>query len=144
MRHYEVIFLVHPDQSDQVPSMMERYSAGVKKSGGTVHRLEDCGRRQLAYPINKIHKAHYVLMNVECNKEALLEITGAFQFNDAVIRHMVVTRKEAITEPSILLKDQQEEKERGVKREAKSKVEQQPEVVKTAEVQEKPEVESTE
>lgn len=97
MRHYEVVFLVHPDQSDQVPAMIERYTSIVKESGGQVHRLEDWGRRQLAYPINKIHKAHYVLMNVECNTEALNELNYSFRFNDAVIRNLVITCKGAIT-----------------------------------------------
>ena len=97
MRHYEVVFLVHPDQSDQVPAMIDRYTAIVKESGGQVHRLEDWGRRQLAYPINKIHKAHYVLMNIECNTDALNELNYSFRFNDAVIRNLVITCKEAIT-----------------------------------------------
>ena len=98
MRHYEIVFLVHPDQSEQVPHMVERYRATIETSGGTVHRLEDWGRRQLAYPINKIHKAHYVLMNVECGNEALAEIESAFRFNDAVLRNMILRRKEAITD----------------------------------------------
>ena len=100
MRHYEVVFLVHPDQSEQVSAMVERYSSIVKDSGGQIHRLEDWGRRQLAYPINKIHKAHYVLMNIECNQEALDELNYSFKFNDAVIRNLVVTTKEAVTEVS--------------------------------------------
>ena len=100
MRHYEVVFLVHPDQSEQVSSMVERYSAIVTESGGQVHRMEDWGRRQLAYPINKIHKAHYVLMNVECNQEALDELNYAFKFNDAVIRNLVIATKEAVTAAS--------------------------------------------
>ena len=100
MRHYEIIFMVHPDQSDQVAAMIERYSAIIEGSEGAIHRLEDWGRRQLAYPINKIHKAHYVLMNVECDNEALDEITNLFRFNDAVIRSMVVRMKEAVTDIS--------------------------------------------
>lgn len=104
MRHYEIVFLVHPDQSEQVPGMIERYTGVIKDSGGAIHRLEDWGRRQLAYPINKIHKAHYVLMNVECSNEVLDEITNAFRFNDAVIRNMVIRRNEAITEESPLVK----------------------------------------
>jgi small subunit ribosomal protein S6 len=100
MRHYEVVFLVHPDQSEQVSSMVERYSAIVTESGGQVHRMDDWGRRQLAYPINKIHKAHYVLMNVECNQEALDELNYAFKFNDAVIRNLVIATKEAVTAAS--------------------------------------------
>jgi len=110
MRHYEVVFLVHPDQSEQVPAMVERYTTLIKDGGGTVHRLEDWGRRQLAYSINKIHKAHYVLMNIECNQEALNELTTAFRFNDAVIRNLVLVCDEAITEPSPLLKEKSEER----------------------------------
>ena len=102
MRHYEVVFLVHPDQSEQVPAMIERYRSGIESKGGTIHRLEDWGRRQLAYPINKIHKAHYVLMNIECNNDALSELESAFRFNDAVIRNMVIRRNEVITEASQL------------------------------------------
>jgi small subunit ribosomal protein S6 len=103
MRHYEVVLLVHPDQSEQVSAMVERYSSIVKDSGGQVHRLEDWGRRPLAYPINKIHKAHYVLMNVECNNEALEELNYSFKFNDAVIRNLVITTKEAVTEASPIM-----------------------------------------
>jgi small subunit ribosomal protein S6 len=109
MRHYEVVFLVHPDQSEQVPAMIERYRSGIEAKGGTIHRLEDWGRRQLAYPINKIHKAHYVLMNIECDKEALEELESAFRFNDAVLRNMVIRRDEAITEVSQLAKSQDED-----------------------------------
>jgi len=105
MRHYEIVFLVHPDQSEQVPAMVERYRATIEGSGGTVHRLEDWGRRQLAYPINKIHKAHYVLMNVECGADALAELESAFRFNDAVLRNLVIRRKEAVTETSPLAKE---------------------------------------
>jgi small subunit ribosomal protein S6 len=107
MRHYEIVFLVHPDQSEQVPAMVERYRASIETSGGTVHRLEDWGRRQLAYPINKIHKAHYVLMNVECGNEALAEIESAFRFNDAVLRNLIIRRKAAITETSHLAKEEE-------------------------------------
>jgi small subunit ribosomal protein S6 len=103
MRHYEVVFLVHPDQSEQVSGMVERYSAIVKDSGGQIHRLEDWGRRQMAYPINKIHKAHYVLMNIECNQEALDELNYSFKFNDAVIRNLVITTKEAVTAASPIM-----------------------------------------
>ena len=110
MRHYEIVFLVHPDQSEQVSAMVERYTSIVKDSGGQVHRLEDWGRRQLAYPINKIHKAHYVLLNVECGTEALNELNYAFQFNDAVIRSLVTTRKDAVTGASpIKLSDAQQD-----------------------------------
>ena len=105
MRHYEVVFLVHPDQSEQVPAMIERYNGIIEGDGGKVHRLEDWGRRQLAYPINKIHKAHYVLMNIECSSTALDELNHGFRFNDAVIRNMVIKTKTAVTEPSILIKE---------------------------------------
>ena len=105
MRHYEIVFLVHPDQSEQVPGMVERYRATIENSGGTIHRLEDWGRRQLAYPINKIHKAHYVLMNIECGAEALAELESAFRFNDAVLRNLVMRRKQADTEISPLAKE---------------------------------------
>jgi small subunit ribosomal protein S6 len=109
MRHYEVVFLVHPDQSEQVPAMIERYRSSIESKGGAIHRLEDWGRRQLAYPINKIHKAHYVLMNIECSREALTELESAFRFNDAVIRNLVIRRDEAITEVSQLAKSQNED-----------------------------------
>ncbi|MDQ7017002.1 MAG: 30S ribosomal protein S6 [Gammaproteobacteria bacterium] len=107
MKHYEVVFLVHPDQSEQVAAMVDRYKAIIENSGGSVHRLEDWGRRQLAYPINKIHKAHYVLMNIECGKEALNELTEAFRFNDAVLRNMVLSRKTAESEASFLAKKEE-------------------------------------
>lgn len=97
MRHYEIVFLVHPDQSEQVPAMIERYKSAIEADGGAIHRLEDWGRRHLAYPINKIHKAHYVLMNVECTGEALEELESNFRYNDAVIRNMVVRMKAAVT-----------------------------------------------
>jgi small subunit ribosomal protein S6 len=109
MRHYEIVFLVHPDQSEQVPAMIERYSAIIKDGSGTIHRLEDWGRRQLAYPINKIHKAHYVLMNIECDAATLEELESTFRFNDAVLRHMTVRCDEAITEPSPLAKSNEKE-----------------------------------
>ena len=112
MRHYEVVFLVHPDQSEQVPAMVERYSAIVTDGKGTIHRQEDWGRRQLAYPINKIHKAHYVLMNIECDGDTLEELENTFRFNDAVIRHLVVRRERAITEPSPLSKANEKEEAR--------------------------------
>ncbi len=112
MRHYEIIFLVHPDQSEQVAGMVERYTSAVTGSGGTVHRLEDWGRRQLAYPINKIHKAHYVLMNIECTEEALGELTTNFRYNDAVLRNLVVKMDEAITEESPIMKAEKESRER--------------------------------
>jgi small subunit ribosomal protein S6 len=104
MRHYEIVFLVHPDQSEQLPAMMERYRQMIESDGGRIHRLEDWGRRQLAYSIQKVHKAHYVLMNIECTSRALEELTSAFRFNDAVLRDMVIRREKAITEPSPLIK----------------------------------------
>lgn len=105
MKHYEIVFLVHPDQSEQVPAMIERYSNIVTQKKGKIHRLEDWGRRQLAYPIDKILKAHYVLMNIECDKETLTELSDAFRYNDAVIRNLVLTTKKAVTEASPLLKE---------------------------------------
>ena len=108
MRHFEVVFLVHPSQSEQVPAMVERYRANLEKRGGVVHRFEDWGRRPLAYPINKVHKAHYVLMNVECDQEAIEELENAFRFNDAVLRNMILRRDAAITEPSPLVKTGEE------------------------------------
>ena len=112
MRHYEVVFLVHPDQSDQVPAMIERYRAHLEGNSGQVHRLEDWGRRQLAYPIKKLIKAHYVLMNVECRPEDMDELVSMFRFNDAVIRHMVMSRQSAVTEASPMAKGQDERERR--------------------------------
>ena len=112
MRHYEIVFLVHPDQSEQVPGMVERYSSLITDGGGKIHRTEDWGRRQLAYPINKIHKAHYVLLNIECSKEVLDEINTAFRFNDAVIRNLVMSRKGPDTEDSPIMKLERESRER--------------------------------
>ena len=112
MRHYEIVFMVHPDQSEQVPGMIERYSAAIQKDGGQVHRLEDWGRRQLAYPISKIHKAHYVLMNVEASNEALEELTTTFRYNDAVIRNLVIRRDEPVTDESFIMKAEKENRER--------------------------------
>ncbi|HTW75167.1 MAG TPA: 30S ribosomal protein S6 [Steroidobacteraceae bacterium] len=108
MRHYEIVFLVHPDQSEQVPAMIERYRGMIATGGGKVHRLEDWGRRQLAYPIAKVHKAHYVLLNVECDQHTLTELTGAFRFSDAVLRHLVTSVESAITEPSPMAKSEEE------------------------------------
>ncbi len=108
MRHYEIVFLVHPDQSEQVPAMIERYRASIEARGGVIHRLEDWGRRQLAYPINKVHKAHYVLMNIESDQETLDELVNAFRFNDAVIRNLVIRRDEAVTEPSPMARAKEE------------------------------------
>lgn len=106
MRHYEIVFIVHPDQSDQVPAMIERYKSLVIGSGGAIHRLEDWGRRQLAYPIQKVHKAHYVLMNIECGIDTLAELENAFKYNDAVLRHLTVRMDHAETAPSPMMKEE--------------------------------------
>ena len=106
MRHYEIVFIVHPDQSEQVPAMVERYRTLVTAKNGLIHRLEDWGRRQLAYPIQKIHKAHYVLMNIECNQETLDELEHAFRFNDAVLRHLTIKTKTAVTIPSAMMREE--------------------------------------
>ncbi|MFI4938279.1 MAG: 30S ribosomal protein S6 [Candidatus Berkiellales bacterium] len=118
MRHYEIVFLVHPDQSEQVPAMVERYRATIEKGEGKIHRHEDWGRRQLAYPIKKMHKAHYVLMNIECDNEVLESLKHAFRYNDAILRHLILNRDAAITEVSAMLRtDEEKEKmERGVER----------------------------
>ena len=108
MRHYEIVFLVHPDQSDQVPAMVKKYSGIISSKGGKIHREEDWGRRQLAYPINKIHKAHYILMNIECGKDVIDELSSNFKFNDAVIRNMILKRKSAISEKSSILLDDED------------------------------------
>ena len=108
MRHYEIVFLVHPDQSEQVPAMIERYRSTIESNSGSIHRLEDWGRRQLAYPINKIHKAHYVLMNVECEPASIDELTHAFRFNDAVIRNLIISMKGPYTDASPLVKEKEE------------------------------------
>jgi small subunit ribosomal protein S6 len=112
MRHYEIVFLVHPDQSEQVPAMLDRYRSSIEGNGGKIHRLEDWGRRQLAYPIQKVHKAHYVLMNIECDQDSLDELTSAFRFNDAVIRNLVIRRDHAITETSPLVKKEDSSEDR--------------------------------
>ncbi|WP_029890968.1 30S ribosomal protein S6 [Polycyclovorans algicola] len=110
MRHYEIVFMVHPDQSDQVPAMIERYRSIVESADGKVHRVEDWGRRPLAYVIDDLHKAHYALINIECTGEALAELENAFKFNDAVLRRLIVRKDDAVTVPSPLFKDQEEEK----------------------------------
>ena len=112
MRHYEIVFMVHPDQSDQVQAMVDRYRAMIEEDGGKIHRLEDWGRRQLAYPINKVHKAHYVLMNVECSQAVLEEMQSAFRFNDAVIRNLIIQRDGPETEPSPLIRSRDEREPR--------------------------------
>lgn len=106
MRHYEIVFIVHPDQSEQVPAMVERYKALVTTRAGIIHRLEDWGRRQMAYPIQKVHKAHYVLMNIECDGEALAELENSFKFNDAVLRHLTIKMRKAVTTPSPMMKEE--------------------------------------
>ncbi len=106
MRHYEIVFIVHPDQSEQVPAMIERYKTLVTGQAGQIHRLEDWGRRQMAYPIQKVHKAHYVLMNIECEGATLAELENAFKFNDAVLRHLTIKMKKAVTAPSPMMKEE--------------------------------------
>jgi small subunit ribosomal protein S6 len=118
MRHYEIVYLVHPDQSEQVTAMADRYKGVIEQGGGTVHRYEDWGRRQLAYPINKIHKAHYIMMNVEVNQETLDEVENLFRFNDAIIRNLVLKMKGAETEPSIMMKEVEAERQRDEERDA--------------------------
>jgi small subunit ribosomal protein S6 len=118
MRHYEIVFIVHPDQSEQVGAMVERYKNMVTQGGGTVHRLEDWGRRQLAYPIQKIHKAHYVLMNIECGSPVLAELENAFRFNDAVLRHLTIQMKSAVTAPSPMMREEKRQpREEGAREE---------------------------
>ena len=112
MRHYEIVFIVHPDQSEQVPTMVERYRSLVTGKAGKIHRLEDWGRRQLAYPINKIYKAHYVCMNIECDRDTLIELETAFKFNDAVLRHLTVQKKKAETGASSMMKTVEREEAR--------------------------------
>ena len=136
MRHYEIVFMVHPDQSEQVPGMIERYTAAINKDGGSVHRLEDWGRRQLAYPINKIHKAHYVLMNVEATQPALEELTTNFKYNDAVIRNLVIRTDAPVTDESSIMKAETEQRERKARYDARSATE-------TAKVPEKKAAEET-
>lgn len=120
MRHYEIVFLVHPDQSEQVSGMVERYTKAISEDSGKVHRLEDWGRRHLAYSINKIHKAHYILMNVECSDKALDELTTNFRYNDAVLRHMVIRTDEAIVEESPIMKAEKEGREKRSRREERT------------------------
>ena len=122
MRHYEIVFIVHPDQSEQVPAMIERYRALVAARSGQFHRLEDWGRRQLAYPIQKLHKAHYVLMNIECDGEVLAELEHGFKFNDAVLRHLIIKMKRAVTEPSPMMKEEKSKSMLEVREEAPAEV----------------------
>ncbi|MEJ2602007.1 MAG: 30S ribosomal protein S6 [Gammaproteobacteria bacterium] len=148
MRHYEIVFLVHPDQSEQVPAMVERYESMITDGGGSIHRQEDWGRRQLAHPIAKAHKAHYVLMNIECNRETLDELTGAFKFNDAVLRHLVIKRDKAVTEASPMAKAVEDEKakerEAQRRRDARAEAEARARAAEEAESEEKSEDESEE
>lgn len=120
MRHYEIVFMVHPDQSEQVPGMVERYQGTIESGGGKVHRLEDWGRRQLAYPVQKVHKAHYILMNIECTAEVLEELTTNFRYNDAVLRNLVVRREGPITEETLIMKEEREEQARDAARDAQN------------------------
>jgi small subunit ribosomal protein S6 len=110
MRHYEVLFLVHPDRSEQVPAMVERYEGIIAKNGGLIHRKEDCGRRQLAYPIEEVHKAHDILMNIECNQEALAELKEAFKYNDAILRCLITKQKQAFTGQSVMIKKERDDR----------------------------------
>ena len=144
MRHYEVVFMVHPDQSEQVPAMIERYRSLIEGASGTIHRLEDWGRRQLAYPINKIHKAHYVLMNIECDGNTLGELESAFRFNDAVIRNMIIKCKGAVTEASPLIKTQEEREAAPVEAETPSTAEKTPEETPEVEAESSTEAETSE
>ncbi len=116
MRHYEIVFMVHPDQSEQVPAMIERYKSLIEADGGKIHRLEDWGRRQLAYSIDNLVKAHYVMLNIECGQKVLSELVDGFRFNDAVLRHMVLAREEAVTEQSLIMKSKDEKSERRPRR----------------------------
>lgn len=116
MRHYEIVILVHPDQSEQVNAMIDRYRSMIESSGGAIHRFEDWGRRQLAYPINKVHKAHYVLLNIECDAPTLSELTSAFRFTDAVVRNLVISRNKAVVEPSLMARAREEQVEREVRK----------------------------
>jgi small subunit ribosomal protein S6 len=123
MRHYEIVFMVHPDQSEQVPAMIERYKGAIEAGGGTIHRLEDWGRRQLAYPINNLVKAHYAMLNIECGQATLNELVELFRFNDAVLRHLVIARDAAVTEQSPILKSKDEKSDRGERRRREDEVE---------------------
>ena len=142
MRHYEIVFMVHPDQSEQVPGMIERYSQTIQKDGGQVHRLEDWGRRQLAYPINKVHKAHYIMMNVEASNDAMEELTTTFRYNDAVIRNLVIRRDEPVTDESLIMKAEKESRERKTRYEERQAAEKSA-PAREAEPAEKPAEEAT-
>jgi small subunit ribosomal protein S6 len=127
MRHYEIVFVVHPDQSDQVPAMVERYTQMITETGGKIHRHEDWGRRQLAYPIHKIHKAHYILLNVECGQDVLDEIVTLFRYNDAILRNLVIKMDGPVTEESLILKAERESRERRARAETKRRLEEEAE-----------------
>ena len=142
MRHYEICFLVHPDQSEQVPAMIDRYRTLIEDSKGTIHRMEDWGRRQLAYPIVKLHKAHYVLMNVECTSDTLAELEGVFRFNDAILRHLTIRRDEAVTESSLMMKVKEEKVAREREREQRAASRATARVTETVAVEAKVEVPS--
>ena len=148
MRHYEVVFMVHPDQSDQVPGMVERYQALIARGNGKVHRTEDWGRRQLSYPVSKIHKAHYILMNIEVERDTLDELESAFRFNDAVLRNLVVGRKEAVTEMSKIyeeeLRDQEKEREKERRREEEARARMARRQAEESAVETEPEAETVE
>lgn len=144
MRHYEIVFLVHPDQSSQVQAMVDRYKAIIKDASGTVHRLEDWGRRHLAYPIKKIHKAHYVLMNVECDQATLDELESGFRFNDAILRSMTLLKKEAVTEPSLIASANVEEAKATEAKDAAEKTAEAKEAVAKTEVKEEKASETSE
>ena len=133
MRHYEIVFLVHPDQSEQVPAMIDRYRSQIESGGGSVHRLEDWGRRQLAYPIAKLAKAHYVMMNIECGQETLEELEGIFRFNDAVIRYLTIRRERAVTEPSVMAQANEAEASKGSRSRDKERTEEKPAASKESE-----------
>ena len=121
MRHYEIVLLVHPDQSEQVPAMVDRYKGMISAGGGAVHRFEDWGRRQLTFPIAKVHKAHYILLNIECDQKTLAELTGSFRFSDAVLRHLVVNMDEAVTDPSPMARAEEEETDGAPRRRERSR-----------------------
>ncbi|RUO23031.1 30S ribosomal protein S6 [Aliidiomarina minuta] len=133
MRHYEIVFMVHPDQSEQVPGMIERYSETIKQGGGSIHRLEDWGRRQLAYPINKLHKAHYVLLNIEAGSEVIEELETAFRYNDAVLRNLIMRKDEGVEEPSPFAKPREERRDSKPEDESEGETEARTEATEEAE-----------
>jgi len=144
MRHYEIVLLVHPDQSEQLPAMIERYTSMVSKGGGTVHRSEDCGRRQLAYTIQRLHKAHYYLLNIECDQETIDEMVDAFRFNDAILRHLLLSVDKAYTEDSPLKKDDDDSDKKVSKEDVKAVEEKEAAAKKEAQEASKEEASSAE